>query len=152
MTNVLSGTDVAGFMAIVKCAARLNRAVDRNLAAHGGLTRVQLEILIRLSQEPDGLRMSELANRLVHSRSGLTYQVTQLEKMGLVIRGRGTESERAVVARITEAGEEVRHAFFDSQRELVRTHLVDILTPEELETVTSSLERVIARFDEDSAA
>jgi DNA-binding MarR family transcriptional regulator len=131
----------------MKGTATLRRATDRLMAEHGGLTRVQLEILSHLSREEQGLRMYELADRMVHSRSGLTYQVSQLEKKGLVLREHGAANERAVVARITEEGATVRASLVTQHRGMIRDHFVALLEPEELATVADAMRRVIGSFD-----
>jgi len=63
----------------------LDRKIEQQLKRDAGLSHAQYEILSRLAAAPSGqLRMSELAEVIIVSRSGLTYQITQLEKAGLV--------------------------------------------------------------------
>jgi DNA-binding MarR family transcriptional regulator len=83
----------------------VDRLVEQQLKDEAGLSHAQYEVLARLSEAPDGeLRMTELAGVAVTSKSGLTYQVGQLEKAGLV-RRRSCESDvRGVVAGLTDAG------------------------------------------------
>ena len=70
-----------------------------------GLSHPQYEILVRLAGAPGGeLRMTELAGTLLSSKSGLTYQVTQLEKAGLVARRSCPSDVRGVLAVLTKAG------------------------------------------------
>src|SRR5213592_2824465 len=62
-------------------------------------------LIDRLVDAPDGeLRMTELAGTLLTSKSGLTYQVTQLENAGLVERRSCPSDVRGVLAVLTEAG------------------------------------------------
>jgi len=83
----------------------VDRLVEQQLKDEAGLSHPQYEVLARLSEAPDGeLRMTELAGVAVTSKSGLTYQVGQLEKAGLV-RRRSCESDvRGVLAGLTDAG------------------------------------------------
>jgi len=86
-------------------ANMVDRLVEQQLKDEAGLSHPQYEVLARLSEAPDGeLRMTELAGVAVTSKSGLTYQVGQLEKAGLV-RRRSCESDvRGVLAGLTDAG------------------------------------------------
>lgn len=70
------------------------------------LTLGEYEILVRLSEaEKKFLRMSELADKVVHSRSRLTHTVSRMEKRGLVERVRCSDDGRGRQAQLTGAGE-----------------------------------------------
>ncbi|WP_454051651.1 MarR family winged helix-turn-helix transcriptional regulator [Cellulomonas sp. Marseille-Q8402] len=91
--------------ALMDASALLQNASERYLRAAGGLTYVQFRILSRLAHtDQDSLRMHELAHGVVLSRSGLTYQVTGLERRGLCVRGAAPDDDRGVVASITDDG------------------------------------------------
>lgn len=86
-------------------ATLLNHRVEQQLKDTAGLSHSQYEVLARLSDAPDGeLRMTELAGIALTSKSGLSYQVTQLEKAGLVERRRCETDDRGIVAALTEEG------------------------------------------------
>src|SRR5438445_11202849 len=75
------------WLAFIEASHLIERRLDQRLRSETGITHAQYEILIRLSTAPERrIRMSELAEQVVSTRSGLTYQVTQLEKSGLVTR------------------------------------------------------------------
>ncbi|MFF4133744.1 MarR family winged helix-turn-helix transcriptional regulator [Streptomyces mirabilis] len=83
--------------ALMEVGSLLQHAVDQQLRDEGGLSYTQSQILAVLGQAPEGqLRMTDIADRLVHSRSGLTYQVAQLAKAGLVARAPSADDERSV--------------------------------------------------------
>ena len=69
-------------------AALLHHAVEQQLREAADLTYVQFQLLARLGLDSPtaSLRMTELADEVVYSRSGLTYQAGQMEKAGLVER------------------------------------------------------------------
>ncbi|MDF1489733.1 MarR family winged helix-turn-helix transcriptional regulator [Tessaracoccus caeni] len=142
----LTTEESAALAAVAKSFGLLRRAAERNLAEHGELTRVQFEILSNLLGAPSGLRMFELADRLVVSRSGLTYQVKQLEKAGLLIREEGADGQRSVSARITDAGRELLTVRRAAYAQLIRSHFIDSFTPDELATVTTAFTRVVESF------
>lgn len=142
----LTPEENAALAAVAKSFGLLRRAAERNLAEHGELTRVQFEILNQLCNAQEGLRMYELADRLVVSRSGLTYQVKQLEKAGLLTREEGADGQRSVSARITDAGRELLTIRRAAYAQLIRSHFIDRFTPEELATVTAAFTRVVESF------
>ena len=93
-----------------------------------------------------GMRMAQLADALIVSRSGLSYQVAQLEFRGWMTRERSADDERGVVARITPAGERMRQRVFAGHVDIVRTAFLDAIEPRELAVLTAVLERVVGRL------
>jgi DNA-binding MarR family transcriptional regulator len=92
----------------MEVSSLLQHAVDQQLRDEGGLSYTQFQILAVLGQAPEGqLRMTDIADRLVHSRSGLTYQVAQLAKAGLVARAPSADDERSVNVTATPQGKEL---------------------------------------------
>ena len=79
-------------------AGLLRHGVEQQLRAAADLTYVQFKVLARLGLDsPTGsLRMTELADEVVYSRSGLTYQAGQMENAGLVERGPSPDDDRGV--------------------------------------------------------
>src|SRR5690348_17042458 len=94
-----------GFLSATNLVAR---KLEQQLKDDAALSHTQYEVLVQLSAEPGhSLRMTELADRLVTSKSGLTYQVTQLERAGLVARRTCPSDVRGVIAQLTDRGMEV---------------------------------------------
>ena len=81
-----------------RAPALLRHRVEQQLRAAADLTYVQFKVLARLGLDsPTGsLRMTELADEVVYSRSGLTYQAGQMENAGLVERGPSPDDDRGV--------------------------------------------------------
>jgi len=73
----LSAEEMRAWQAFLAAGALLDRRLDQQLKEEAGLPHAQYEILVRL------------AGALYTSKSGLTYQITQLEKAGLARRGPG---------------------------------------------------------------
>jgi len=88
-----------------EAASIIHRLVEQHLKYEAGLSHAQWEVLSRLSAAPGGeLRMTELKDAAVISKTGLTYQVRQLEEVGLV-RRRVCESDgRGILAGLTPHG------------------------------------------------
>jgi DNA-binding MarR family transcriptional regulator len=147
MATEISGEEFRAYAALIASSTLLQRAVEQNLREQAGLTQVQFEILMNLSIAGEsGMRMAQLADALIVSRSGLSYQVAQLESRGWITRHRYGDDERGVVARITRKGERVRQRVFAGHVDIVRTAFLDVIDPGELGTLTVALERVVDRL------
>ncbi len=102
--------------------------LDRELRDAAGLTLEDYEVLVHLSEADDRrLRMSELAEHVLRSRSRLTYRVDQLERRGLVRRERCPDDGRGLFAALTPAGVQVLVAAAPVHVGGVRAHLVDVM-------------------------
>ena len=147
MAASISGEEFRAYAALIASSTLLQRAVERNLREQANLTQVQFEILMNLANAGDsGIRMAQLADALIVSRSGLSYQVAQLESRGWITRERSADDERGVVARITPEGERMRRRVFAGHVDIVRTAFLDAVEPRELATLTAALERVVGRL------
>ena len=101
----LTPTQLGAYFAFTEVSSLLRHAVEKQLRDAGDLSYVQFQLLARLGDAPDGQRrMTDLADGVVYSRSGLTYQAGLLEKRGLVRRSTAPEDERGVIVTITDAG------------------------------------------------
>lgn len=147
MAAGISREEFRAYAALIASSTLLQRAVEKNLREQAELTQVQFEILMNLSNAGDsGIRMAQLADALIVSRSGLSYQVTQLESRGWITRERSADDERGVVARITPEGERMRQRVYAGHIDIVRRAFLDAVEPAELATVTAALERVVGRL------
>ena len=83
--------------------------------------------------------MSELADVIIVSRSGLTYQVTQLERAGLVRREKCPTDERGVLAVLSGTGRAALRRAAPGHVRVVRRYLIDALTPAQRSALTDAL-------------
>jgi DNA-binding MarR family transcriptional regulator len=98
-----------------------------------GISASEYGILVLLSEAADQeLRMAHLADALGHSRSRVTHTVKRMEKKGLVSRIASDEDGRGVMARLTEAGQARLTEAAPEHVALVRRHLFDLVTPDDL--------------------
>jgi DNA-binding MarR family transcriptional regulator len=142
----LDEDEMRAWHSFLAAGALIDRLVDAQLKEAVGLSHPQYEILVRLAGAPDGeLRMTELAGTLLSSKSGLTYQVTQLEKAGLVERRSCPSDVRGVLAVLTEAGRRLLEQAAPGHVTLVRELLIDVLTPDQLATLADALGEVTRR-------
>ncbi|MEV4378090.1 MarR family transcriptional regulator [Streptosporangium sp. NPDC049644] len=147
-TRWLGESEMAMWMAYLSATHLLERRVEDQLKVDSGLTHAQYEILARLSEHPDArLRMTELARRLIISKSGLTYQIGQLERRGLVARTTCPSDERGVFAVLTEEGSRCLERTAPGHVAVVRAFLIDRLTPEEVETMRRIMTKAVAAIE-----
>ncbi|MEU7892874.1 MarR family transcriptional regulator [Nonomuraea sp. NPDC049152] len=141
-TRWLGAREMAAWQAFLIASHLLERRIEEQLKSAAGLTHPQYEILALLSAAPERrMRMTELARGVVVSKSGLTYQIAQLEKRGLVKRTDCPGDERGVLAVLTDEGSRQLEQIAPGHVEVVRRYLIDLLTPEELETITAAMSR-----------
>ena len=139
--------EFAAYFALLEVGALVQHGVERQLREEGGLSFVQFQILAVLGEERGGGRtMTAVADRLVHSRSGLTYQVQQLEKAGLVARSSSPEDERSVLVALTPAGRDLLQRVLPGHTAVVRDVLLDALSEDDKQQLTRLLEQVKAHM------
>lgn len=145
----LSEQEMRAWTGFLAAGALVERRIEQHLKEEAGLSHPQYEILVRLSAAPDGsLRMTELAEALLTSKSGLTYQITQLEKAGLTERRSCPTDVRGVFAVLTDAGRERLEKAAPGHVAVVREALIDVLGPEQLEVLADGLTEVSRRLRE----
>ena len=138
---------MAAWMNFLYTGVLLNRRIDHQLKEDSGLSHVQYAVLVQLTDEPGGeLRMSQLAGILNTSKSGLTYQIGQLEKSGLVRRKPDPDDVRGVIAVITDEGRRLQAQAAPGHVAVVREHLIDVLTPEQLAVLTDGLGAAVEKL------
>ena len=138
----LNPAEMSAWLAFLEVSHLLERAIEQQLRQDAGLSHAQYEILSRLEAAEGGqVRMSDLAEGIVVSRSGLTYQVTQLEKAGLVRREKCPSDDRGVLAVLTSEGRSALARAAPGHLRVVRENLIDVLSPAQLATLADALDR-----------
>jgi len=143
----LDAEELAAYLALKEVSSLLEHAVEQQLRTDGGLSGPQFQILARLSDAPAGhLRMTDLADSLVYSRSGLTYQAAQLEKQGLIMRTPAEDDERSIVVTLTPAGRELLDRVMPGHVEVVQRLLLTSLSRRDIAAITDIMGRVRDRM------
>lgn len=152
-TRWLDDDEMRTWQAFLTASALVDRRLDQQLKEEAGISHLQYEILVRLAATGDHeLRMTELAEAVLNSKSGLTYQVSQLEKAGLVRRRPCTSDDRVVYAVLTPAGERLLARAAPGHVALVRELLIDVLTPEQRAAIADGLGKASRRMLERTPA
>ncbi|MCW3032114.1 MAG: transcriptional regulator, MarR family [Solirubrobacterales bacterium] len=139
-----TATELGAWRGMLRVHACLVRALDAQLDAAHGLPITSYEVLIHLGDAPNGqMRMRDLADAALLSRSGLTRLVDRLERDGLIERASCPSDARGAFAVITEAGRELLDRARPAHRAEVRRQFLDHFDEDELEQLAGYWERVL---------
>jgi DNA-binding MarR family transcriptional regulator len=139
----LEPSQLNAYFALIEVGALLRHSVEQQLHDDGDLTYVQFQLLARLGDSPTGShRMTDLADGLVYSRSGLTYQAKLLEERGLVTRTPSRDDERSVAVTITEPGRALLATVFPGHITVVNQLLFEPLSRSDVEVLGAVLSQV----------
>jgi DNA-binding MarR family transcriptional regulator len=142
-TERLSEQYLKVWRAFLKVHATVVDRIDHDLAAAERLPLSSYDVLIELYEAPEHrLRMHELAQRVVLSRSGLTRLVDRLEAEGFLTRDRCKTDRRGAYAVITEQGIAALRRAWPIYERGISQYFAQWLTPEEAQVLESALERI----------
>ena len=126
----------------------LQDRLDRELTHQTGISHAYYEILVALSETPGRMmRMSELADRCLSSRSRLSHAVSRLEERGWIRRQLCAEDGRGQLAVLTDEGFAALEAAAPIHVESVRTHLFDQLSPVQVAAMRDFGETLLRHLD-----
>jgi DNA-binding MarR family transcriptional regulator len=106
----LKDSSLKAWRALLTAQAVVLDSIEGHLRDGGQLPLAWFEVLARLSNADGRLRMQDLADRLVLSRSGVTRLVDRLEAAGLIERASCPSDRRGTFAVLTEAGQRALEA------------------------------------------
>ena len=102
--EVPGGRGLEAWRSLLEAHATLMRRLDTDLVRETGLALADFDVLAQLAQADGELRMTELADRALISRSGMSRRVARLVNEGLVRREKAGTDARGVVVALTKAG------------------------------------------------
>jgi DNA-binding MarR family transcriptional regulator len=141
----LAPNELAAWRGFLRAHTALTRELDAELVESHGLPLSSYEVLLFLAEAPDGrMRMSELADRVLLSRSGLTRLADRLARDGLIERRPCTEDARGWFATLTPKGRELFAEARRTHLDGVRRRFVGAFSGEELELLAACFERLDA--------
>lgn len=150
----LDEEEQAAWRSILRASHLVRQEMELALDAHA-VSLGEYELLSMLSEAPGGrMRMSQLADLIVQSRSRVSHTATRLQKRGWVQRVRSVEDGRGVVLQLTGTGREQVTALAPVHVESVRRALLDHMSREELLTHGAIMRQVVlaTRHSADEAA
>ena len=125
-----------------ECALALPDILDAELQAAGGLSFRWYDVLVHLEEAGGGVPMTEIANRILASKSGLTRVIDRMEGAGLVRRERPPDDRRVVLVQMTPEGAEALEASRVIHRDGIRRHFTEQLDGDDLARLQAMLEKV----------
>jgi DNA-binding MarR family transcriptional regulator len=140
---LLDAEELGAWRGMLRAHSALTKALDAELVRAHGLPLSSYEVLLFLADSPAGqMRMSELADGVLLSRSGLTRLVDRMQREGLLRRERCEDDARGWFAAITPKGRELftraRKTHLDGVRERFLSHF----TRDELRSLAAFWERI----------
>jgi DNA-binding MarR family transcriptional regulator len=143
VTQGLTEQELAAWRGLLRTHAMLVKRLDAELEAEHGLPLTSYEVLLHLWNAEGGkMRMCDVAESVLLSRSGLTRLVDRLERDGLVERTACADDARGSFAQLTDLGREKLDEARGTHLAGVREHFLRHLSPQHLDALADAWERV----------
>ncbi|MFP5023159.1 MarR family winged helix-turn-helix transcriptional regulator [Pseudonocardia phyllosphaerae] len=131
--------ELASWRSFLRAHSGITKALEVELEVEQRLSLAAYDVLVQLSEAPGHrLRMTELADAVLLSRSGVTRLVDRLERAALVTRSKVADDGRGVSAELTVAGYERLRVAAVTHMRGIREHFADRLDDADL----TALERI----------
>jgi DNA-binding MarR family transcriptional regulator len=144
MGTALGEDELRAWQALLHAHHEVTGKLDGELRERHGLSLSDYDVLLRLARAPGrSLRMTELAERVLLSPSGLTRLVDRLVREGLVQRDRLEGDARVILARLTDRGRHVLIRAARTHLRGIRQHYTGRLSPAQLRNVAAALEAIV---------
>jgi DNA-binding MarR family transcriptional regulator len=146
----LADDEGAAWEGFLRAHATIMRALSGELERADGLSLSSYDVLLQLARAPKRrLRMSELAEAVVLSPSGLTRLVERLEREGLIARIKSADDARGAYATLTDLGRLRLRTATRSHLTGIRQHFLSQLTPQELRILGNIWQRLLTQHAPD---
>ena len=123
-------------------ALALVDVLDDELERDAGIPLRWYDVLVHLEETPEGLRMNELAERILYSKSGFTRVVDRMEEAALVRRVRPDNDRRSILVVLTDLGRETLERARSYHRDGIERHFSQHLSAHEIKALTRALEKI----------
>lgn len=149
MSHRLTDQHLSAWRAFITAHARLIDVIDRELVEAGCIPLHWYDVLIELKEAPQRrLRMSELAHKVVLSKSGLTRLVDKLEEARLLQRQSASEDGRGAFAVLTDEGYAALRQAWPIYANGIQQHFAQYLNEEEANLMSAALTRMMDAVQE----
>lgn len=141
----LSEHEARAWQAVRDLGQPLWTALGRDLQAESGLSMADYQVLVVLSESPDGtLAYRELQRLTGWEKSRLSHHLTRMSRRGLVRRQDCVEDGRSATIVLTERGRTAIENAAPGHVRAVRRYLIDGLAREQLDALIAVAENVRA--------
>lgn len=144
----LDEQEARAWRAYTRMRIQLEARLARDLAAESGLSQADYEVLVNLSEAPEGrLRHFQLGEALQWERSRLSHQLARMAKRGLIAKDPCPTDARGGFVVLTAAGRAAIEAAAPGHVAAVRRYFIDALDTEQLVALADIAETVLAHLD-----
>ncbi len=145
----LDEREARAWRGLISMQTQLLRRLARQMQQDDGLSEADFEVLVRLSEAPDGRqRVFELGQATQWEKSRLSHHLSRMVQRGLVVRETCPTDSRGAFVRLTEAGRGAIEDAAPRHVAHVRRWFVDALSPEQLDALAGISEDVLAGLGE----
>jgi DNA-binding MarR family transcriptional regulator len=147
-THLLSPSQLESWLGYQRMRVRLSDRINREINRACGVSEADFEILMALLESPEGpMRALELRCGLEWEKSRLSHQLRRMEQRGLVRREMCAEDNRSAIIVLTDTGYHLAETARRAHDEAVRTYVLDVLTPEQLNALGDIAGTVLASLE-----
>jgi DNA-binding MarR family transcriptional regulator len=123
-------------------ALALRDVLEVELKRDAGLPLPWYDAMVQLEEAPDGLRMNELADRILYSKSSLTRVVDRMEEAGLVRRVRPENDRRSIFVFLTDQGRDTMTHARRHHRHGIEQHFARHLADSDVKALVRAFEKI----------
>ncbi|HEV7897354.1 MAG TPA: MarR family transcriptional regulator [Planosporangium sp.] len=155
MTNVrwLDDDEQRAWRGYLRMHGRLGARLNRQLQVDSELSLADFDVLVQLTDVSDArVRVVELARALQWEQSRMSHQIARMQRRGLVVREECPDDRRGAFVVLTPAGRRAIETAAPRHVETVRRLFFDLLTDDQVRTLATISDQVLAALDEDEAA
>ena len=142
MMSSLTKKELASWRVFIETSLAMIDIMDVELQTGCGLSLRWYDVLVHLEDATDGLRMNDLAGRILASKSGLTRVIDNMDKAGLVRRERPEDDRRTVLVFITPDGLATLRSARECHHTTIQKHFAEQLDNDQLAELKNSLEHI----------
>lgn len=144
----LTPDDLFAFTRFFDAARLLEEALARHLTEHHGMNISDYEVLVRLDGAGDEMRLRDLAEQCVSSKSKLTHTLVRLEDRGWIRREKAPGDGRGVVAALLPAGADALAAASPRHAAIIQDRLLDCWDPADRPVIAAAMAAAATRMRE----
>ena len=123
-------------------ALALLDVLETELEQSAGIPQRWYDVLVNLEESPEGVRMNELANRIIYSKGGFTRVVDRMEEAGLIRRLRPEHDRRSILVFLTKEGIEKLENARRHHRDGINRHFSQHLTDADIKALARAFAKV----------